>query len=119
VPSVSLMLVPEVSEVPSVVDLDVPRETPSDRPSVQPRDSPSVRDFVQLLPSDCCLNCIWDVFCGSQKTGFISHNADGNYSYLDLTRGLHGRENVTLDVLDHEDAFNKTKQYLAKARGLA
>ena len=44
-PSVSLVLVPSVSDVPLVC------ETPADLPSVQPWDFPSVSDRLTLVPS--------------------------------------------------------------------
>ena len=51
IPSVSLMPVVQLSDVPSVSDRDVPCETPSERPSVQPFDFPSVYERPSLLPS--------------------------------------------------------------------
>ena len=50
-PSVSLMLVPMVSEVPSVRDLDVPCDTPCDSHSVQPLDLH--RDSLLPLEPPC------------------------------------------------------------------
>src|ERR1039458_10358468 len=51
VPSVSLT--PDVSEVPSVCDRDVPCETPSERPLFQPFEPPVLRESDQLLLSFC------------------------------------------------------------------
>jgi len=53
VPSVSLMLVPTVSEVPSVRDRDVPCDTPCDSPLFWVIERP----VDWLLPSPiCCLS---------------------------------------------------------------
>ena len=51
VPSVSLVLVPVVCEVPSVRDRDVPCDTPCDWPLFQLCEYPSDLDWVMLRPS--------------------------------------------------------------------
>ena len=45
---------PDVSEVPSVCDRDVPWETPSERPWFQPFEPPVLRESDQLRLSFFC-----------------------------------------------------------------
>src|ERR1039458_6936301 len=54
VPAVRDSDVPVVSDVPSVCDRDVPRETPSERPSLHPFDLPVDRESDQLRLSFFC-----------------------------------------------------------------